>query len=279
VKGAGQGIPFILGGHSFISQLGNDPPATREEQIRIVEACLDSGVTWFDTTYLPERRALGAALEALGRRDEASIFAWNFFKDFGPGEDRDRSSCYEPHHINEMLEQLRTDFIDCLVVHPVEDEAKDLEQQALAVSWQEDGLVGRLGTWRPGSDVRERYGDENPYDFMVRPFNVQTADAAPIFALCRTIGWESYACSPFVRGWKLDSLTERASEIFPGPDDPKPKVADLMLRFSMFQPEVDRLIVAMRRVEWVASNLRSYQRGPLTGEERRWLKEVSEADD
>jgi hypothetical protein len=38
--------PLILGGHSFIDQLGNDPPASRPEQISIVETCLDLGIRW-----------------------------------------------------------------------------------------------------------------------------------------------------------------------------------------------------------------------------------------
>ena len=75
-----EGIPgrLVLGGHSFISQLGNDPEASEEEQIAIVEACLDAGIHRFDTTYQPERRALGRMPEALGRRHEAEIYAWNF---------------------------------------------------------------------------------------------------------------------------------------------------------------------------------------------------------
>ncbi len=70
-------MPLILGGHSFISQLGNDPPASEQEQHKIVETCLDHGIRWFDTTYQPERVALGNVLHALGRRGEAKILAWS----------------------------------------------------------------------------------------------------------------------------------------------------------------------------------------------------------
>jgi aryl-alcohol dehydrogenase-like predicted oxidoreductase len=57
-------IPLILGGHSFISQLGNDPPVSDRDQHRIAESCLDHGIQWFDTTYQPERIALGKVLRA-----------------------------------------------------------------------------------------------------------------------------------------------------------------------------------------------------------------------
>src|SRR5437016_5647096 len=71
-------MPLILGGHTFIHQLGSDPPTTPEQQATIVELCLNQGITWIDTTYEPERIALGGVLERLGRRDEAQIIAWNF---------------------------------------------------------------------------------------------------------------------------------------------------------------------------------------------------------
>ena len=82
-------IPLVLGGHSFISQLGNDLPASDQERYAIVESCLDCGIRWFDTTYQPERIALGRVLRGLGRRHEASILAWNFFSDFLPSEQLD----------------------------------------------------------------------------------------------------------------------------------------------------------------------------------------------
>lgn len=47
----------------------------------------------------------------------------------------------------------------------------------------------------------------------------------------------------------------------------RPLVADMMLRFSLFQRDVSRVIVAMRKIEWVARNLESVARGPLTDEE------------
>jgi len=71
-------IPLILGGHSFISQLGSDPPHT------------------------------------LGRRAEASILAWNFFTDFAPGDPVGQASYYRPEHIDIILEQLRTSYVGLL---------------------------------------------------------------------------------------------------------------------------------------------------------------------
>ena len=263
---------LVLGGHSFIRQLGNDPRAPDELQAEIVRACLDGGITWFDTTYLPERVALGRALERLGRGDEATVIAWNFFVDFGADDEVGGPAAYQPHHIEQMLEQLRTDRIECLVVHEAGDEAENRRQEELAVSWKERGLVGRLGVWCPGSDAAEKFGPESPYSFMVRPYNVTTGEGGPAFAACKDLGWETLACSPFVRGWWLDKLVERARQVHAGEDDDtRGKLADLMLRRSLFAPNVDRLIVAIRRTEWVAANLASASRGEPTAEEDEWL--------
>jgi aryl-alcohol dehydrogenase-like predicted oxidoreductase len=275
-------VPLILGGHSFIRQLGSDPQATEQEQAQIVAACLDSGINRFDTTYQPERLALGRALKALGRRDQATIIAWNFFLDFGPEDEVGGPSYYQPHHIECLLEQLQTDYVDDLVVHAMGDESENRRQQALAVSWQEQGLVGALGVWHPGADAKERYGSRrgsahNPYRFMVRPYNVTSAGAEPAFATAKRLGWETLACSPFVRGWELDRLVERAELTHAGPEDLRAKLADHMLRYSLFAPHVDRLIVSMRKVEWVHANVASWRRGPLSSDERAWLESLTAA--
>ena len=91
---------------------------------------------------------------------------------------------YREEHIQLMLDQLKTDRIDCLVVH----------------------------------------------------------------------GLENFGCSPFVRGWRLDELVARTT-VLKGwtPTVSRRTVADLMLRFAVFQPFIDRLIVAIRRREWIGA--------------------------
>jgi hypothetical protein len=55
-------------------------------------------------------------------------------------------------------------------------------------------------------------------------------------------------------------------------------IADLMLRFSLFQHNVDRVIVAMRKTEWIARNLASVARGALSVDEQQWLQRVRGLD-
>jgi len=250
--------PLVLGGHTFIQQLGNEPKPTEDEQVRIVETCLNQGIRWFDTTYRPERVALGQALSRLGRRNEAVILAWNFFTSFGDEDDVGAPDYYQPHHLDQMLDELQTDHIDGLVVHQLDDPERNSRQEELAQGWQRRGVIRWLGTWYPPVNPVETYGLNNPYSFMVRPYNVTTPEAAPAFSACKALGWQTLACSPFVRGWELDKRLGRSN----APD--RAQLADRMLRYALFRPHVDRLIVAMRREAWVVANIASWRCGPLT---------------
>ena len=52
------------------------------------------------------------------------------------------------------------------------------------------------------------------------------------------------------------------------------QIADLMLRFSLFHPGVNRLIIAMRKLDWISRNVESVAKGPLTAAESRWLRRL-----
>jgi aryl-alcohol dehydrogenase-like predicted oxidoreductase len=265
-------IPLILGGHSFIAQLGNDPPASVQQQQRIIESCLEHGLRWFDTTYQPERVALGNALSTLGSRGEVSILAWNFFKKFSPGDAVGEAEYYRPHHIEIILDELRTAYVDCLVMVPLDDLEENQRQEELLLEWQRKGYARSLGLWISNPLLIERYRSRNPFRFAVRPFNVTTNDAPSVFAACKKLGWETLATSPFARGWELDRrIAQASSRGRVDTETLRSRMADLMLRFSLFQRDVDRVIVAMRKVEWISRNLASVSRGPLTARERRRL--------
>ena len=164
---------LVVGGHSFIPELGNDPAIDFDAQLTIVNACLDQGINAFDTTYEPERVALGNVLEDLGRRDEARVIAWNFFVDDRTGEYLVGPQAFTEAHLERLQNQLKTDHIDMLVVHPVSDDTENQEQTEIARSWVTSGHVGVLGTWAPGKDPATRFGPQNPYDFMVAGRNIR----------------------------------------------------------------------------------------------------------
>lgn len=285
---------LILGGHSFISQLGSDPQPTSEEADALVRTCLDFGIRHFDTTYLPERVLLGSVLHRLGRRAEATLMAWNFFQPFdGNQQELKGPEPYTEERLQQMLDQLQVDSIDELVIHRMNDPQRDDEQERLALKWQQRGRVGRLGTWAPGPAFAT-WPRKRMYAFVVEPGNPFANEAATRFRLYAGEGCEVYACSPFVRGWQLDKLAERArhgasshmpnvglpaeasASAFPGPL--KARVADHLLRFAAFLPHVSRLIVSMRQAAWVPANLESVGRGPLTPSEHAWLRSLIDAE-
>jgi aryl-alcohol dehydrogenase-like predicted oxidoreductase len=246
---------LVLGGHSFIQQLGTDPAPEPNQATAIVAACLDSGVVRFDTTYAPERVALGNALKTLGRREEAFILAWNFFRHFGPHDpdaDIGDNEAYRPEHLQRMLDELQTDWIDLLIVHPVDDPREQARQEELALGWLGQGTVRQVGTWAPDLATTST----GSYSAVVAPYNIATPNRAAAFAAYVERGWQTYAVSPFVRGWELERRAA-ASGL------PISELADLMLRYSAFAANVQYLIVSMRKVEWVVANVTSWHRGSL----------------
>ncbi|SDN94739.1 Predicted oxidoreductase [Paenibacillus sp. yr247] len=256
-----------LGGHSFIEQLGNDPQASFEEQCAIVSACLDEGIRVIDTTYYQERIALGKVLRYLGRRNEARIMAWNFFKQPGKEKELVGYTPYEPCHIDIMLEELQTEHIDILVIHSHGDADKLCKELELAGRWMLDGKVKKVGLGMVQSEHLRQLPVGHPITHVLAPYNAFNP-GSKVFVDAKKMGMSAIALSPFIRGWKLDEI---------GGD--KDLVAEVLLRWVAAQPMIDRVIVSMRKKEWVHSNLNAVERGPLTELEQsrlqEWIKRLS----
>lgn len=261
------GSKLGLGGHSFIEQLGNDPPASFEEQCALVATCLDNGIRLMDTTYYQERVALGNVLHQLGRRDEARIMAWNFFRQEGQEDDLVPFTLYEPHHLDVMLQELQTDRLDVLVVHVHADRERLAQELKLAHGWKESGAVGSVALGMVEPSYLDDLPEGHPVSAVLAPYNAFKRGAADSFERARALGFQTIALSPFIRGWKLDEI---------GGD--KAHVSDVLLRWVTAQSLVDTVIVSMRQAAWVTANLASEQQGPLSDEEeaelQRWLARV-----
>jgi aryl-alcohol dehydrogenase-like predicted oxidoreductase len=250
-----------LGGHTFIEALGNDPQATFEEQCSIVTACLDHGIHLIDTTYYQERVALGHILHLLGRREEAVILAWNFFKQLGKENDLVSPSRYEPHHIDIMLEELQTNYIDILVIHIDEDAAEMKHMLELAGQWIAAGKVKKAALGMAKLSDLQQLPEKHPISYVLAPYNAFNQDALAVFSHAKKMGIQSIALSPFIRGWKLDEIGED-----------KAIAADILLRWVAGNELVDAIIVSMRKSEWVRANIETVQRGRLTHSEEEQLQ-------
>jgi aryl-alcohol dehydrogenase-like predicted oxidoreductase len=178
-----------------------------------------------------------------------------------------------PHTLEQWKTELRTDRLDWVCVHELGDDraAENRQQQELCAGWLEQGKISRLGIWNPGADAKDKYGPSAPFSFMIRPFNIASSDSAA-FSACAALGWDCFACSPFVRGWNLDKLVKMG-----GAGASAAEVADHMLRFSLHQPFVSGLVTASRRIEWLGTNLQSASRGSLGPEQLRWLQGLAVA--
>ncbi len=248
---------LALGGHSYIEQLGNDPAASFEEQCALVAACLDHGIRLLDTTYYQERVALGKVLRELGRRDEAQVTAWNFFKQPGKENDLVPWTPYAPEHVDVMLSELQTGRIDLLVIHAEDDQEQLWRGMELASRWRGEGKVRQVGLGMAQLAHLEALPPDHPFSYVLAPYNAFNRGAAETFARAREMGLGVIAMSPFIRGWKLDEI---------GGD--KAEVAAMLLRWVAWQELVDRVVVSMRRKAWVAANLTALEQGPLTAEEQ-----------
>jgi len=254
------GVKLGLGGHSYIAQLGNDPPASFKEQCGLVDACLQAGIRLLDTTYYQERLALGKVLRQLGRRDEATVTGWNFFKQPGKEDELVPWTPYEPAHIDIMLDELQTNRIDLLVIHAEDDPATLHRELALAEEWAVAGKVRQVGLGMASLQHLDQLPARHPVTHVLAPYNAFDRRAAALFARARELDLRTVAMSPFVRGWKLNEIGEDTAEI-----------AAILLRWVVSQPLIDRLIVSMRKQAWVNANLSALARGPLTPEEEERL--------
>ncbi|GMV82006.1 MAG: hypothetical protein AMXMBFR7_31900 [Planctomycetota bacterium] len=265
---------LVVGGHSFIPELGNDPAVSFETQLALVSACLDSGINGFDTTYEAERVALGRVLDELGRRSEARLLAWNFFADPSSGAYLVGPTPYGEPHLDRMLQQLRTDRIDLLVVHPAGSAEEHAKQVEVARRWRDAGRVGALGTWAPSEALLNRSPD--PYAFFVHPRNpAQPSDQ--FFSTGAAHGWRGFATSPFNRGWLLDTLVMAAhADEGVQPEEARTWLSDALLRFALFAPGVDHVIVGIRKLEWIERNRASLASGPLAENESARLMRLFE---
>ncbi len=251
-----------LGGHSFIEQLGNDPRPSFEEQCALVSACLDSDIKLIDTTYYQERVALGKVLKTLGRRDEARIMAWNFFSQPGREDDLVPYTPYEPHHLDVMLQELQTEYVDLLVIHVHSDTDHLNAELELARGWLEADKVRAVALGMVDASHLELLPSDHPVSYVLAPYNAFNRGAARTFELAREMGMGTVALSPFIRGWKLDEI---------GGD--KRVVSEVLLRWVASQPLVDHVIVSMRKSEYVRRNVAAVEKGPLNAEEEARLRE------
>nr|WP_275422569.1 aldo/keto reductase [Paenibacillus mucilaginosus] len=221
------------------------------------------GIHGFDTTYYQERVHLGRILEELGRREEAMLMAWNFFQEEGREQETVSFTPYEPHHLAWQLEELRTTWLDMLVIHVHDEQERLMEELSLAAQWVRKGKIRQLALGMARAEHVERLPESHQVSYILTPYNFfhrQPGEAA--FRSARQRGIRCIALSPFVRGWKLEKLAGSRADN-----------ASLLLRWLTGKPEVDGVVVSMRNKDWVGANLAAERAGQLSVRELQELEE------
>ena len=114
----------------------------------VVDAAIESGVTFFDTADVYGDRGGSETLlgKALAGRRERIVLATKFGNDMGLGVERHGSRDYVRSAIEASLQRLRTDRVD-LYQHHIEDPGTPIEETFGALKeLVDEGLVRAVGT-------------------------------------------------------------------------------------------------------------------------------------
>ncbi len=177
----------------------------------LVRGAIDRGLVFFDTATsygggLAEQR-LGAAIEALGVREETLIATKVFFPT-GPGpNDRGLSRRHLLSAVDSSLARLRTDRIDLLYIHRWDGETPIEETLAALDHLVRSGRVRYLGAssmsaWRLMKAVAlQRQAVFSPFVAMQGHYNLlYREEEREMIPMCREEGLGYLAWSPLARG-------------------------------------------------------------------------------
>jgi predicted aldo/keto reductase-like oxidoreductase len=177
-----------------------------DEAVRVVQRCLDLGITFFDTAngYSTSEERIGQALAALPGRREQIVLATKTGA-------RDRAKAQE--HLELSLQRLNVEAIDLWQFHNVGSfeayeqvlgpgGAMEAAQQAL-----EAGKVRHVGMTSHAMEVALEAVPSGHFETIQFPFNFVTNEAAErLVPLAREYGLGFIAMKPFAGGL-LDNAT------------------------------------------------------------------------
>lgn len=230
-------------------------PLTVAEGARVVEACIDGGITYIDcaSSYRNAEEKVGEVMK--DRRKEVVLATKTL--------ERTKEDTWD--EINRSLERLQTDAVDLLQIHAVNSIA-DLDRVTAddgslpaAIRAKEEGMcrhIGITGHTRP--EVIAAALDRYPFETTLVPLSSTDAlvnDFAPmIFPLAQDRGFGVIAMKVLAAGKMTDHPAES-------------------IRYSMSLP-VSIAIVGMSSVDEVKRNIAAAKAfTPMTGDEMDALEQ------
>jgi aryl-alcohol dehydrogenase-like predicted oxidoreductase len=256
---------------------------------RILEAVLDSGITFVDTAndYGRSETYIGQFLSQ--RRGEYNL-ATKVGCNMVPAGDHDET----PHtwtrdhllwNIDDSLKKLRADYVDVLQLHNATVE--DVERGNLVEVLREIKAAGKT-RWIGASSVSphlETFIDWGVFDVFQAPYSALDRTHEEALHKAHDAGAGTIVRGGVARGepgvgrgpedrWKLWSAAGLDELLSDGETR-----TQWMLRFTLSHPAVDTIIVGTLQPEHLALNLRAVEAGPLPAdvyvEARRRLDAVA----
>jgi aryl-alcohol dehydrogenase-like predicted oxidoreductase len=163
----------------------------------VVEAALESGVTFFDTANIyggsgGSERMLGEILE--GRREQV-VLATKFGKDMGDGATSRGAPEYVRQALEASLERLRTDYVDLYYLHepdsttPVEETLGALDEVVRAGKVRAIGCSNFSAAQLGEADEAARSNGLTRFTAVQNYYNLlRRDDDEDVLPLCRELG-------------------------------------------------------------------------------------------
>ncbi len=221
----GKGGPEVsaLGLGCMGLSFGLGPATEKSEAIRLIQAAVERGVTFFDTAevYGPytNEEVLG---EALAPFRKSVVIATKFGFEANPGDGKWTNLNSRPEHITQVVEaslkRLRTDTIDLLYQHRV-DPKTPIEETAGAVrSLIQAGKVKHFGLSEAGAKTIRRAHAVQPVTALQSEYSLFWREPEEsVMPTLEELGIGFVPFSPLGKGFltgKIDASTQFASNDF-----------------------------------------------------------------
>lgn len=263
----------------------------KEQSIATLRRAVDLGINFFDTGAYGAHKGEEYTGEALsGVRDKVIIQAKGGTYYQGTHRGRDFTERGLRWQLEETLRRLRTDYVDCYVLHePSEQEAE--EGYPTLIKFKEEGKARFIGISPfPGVEMAERYLKSGQVDVLTQTFNVLNPHRGlAILELARRYNAGVIVMQPLAAGFltgtitpdtqfapddyrstwpreRVRSLAERAERLLPLVDGDRRRLPEFALRYILSFPEVSTVIAGAKSVPEVEQNA-SVSDGVLLSEE------------
>jgi aryl-alcohol dehydrogenase-like predicted oxidoreductase len=245
------------------------------DAIRIVNRCLELGINFIDTAraYGNSEEILGVALQ--GKRDEVILASKVAINEHDMANSSQLRSSIE-HSIEASLRALRVDAIDVLQIHNAQPEILSNEVILYTLEdAQKAGKIRFLGASCVGEQSANAALELPQIRTMMLPFNILDREMLPdVFSKMQSRGVGLLARSAFLRGVLTDNLATvpdalsavklAAAEAAKQCLTEAHGLSELALRYCLSFDAVSTVVIGVRTLKELESNVRSAEKGALS---------------